>query len=146
MAEKALWDFVEALPEAERFEIATILPGAITGPPLIHGNFTVAQQMQAFMLGAIPAAPKAAYAWVDVRDCAQLHLSALEIPEAAGNRFLAIHEKKWLIDVLEALHAEFSPYGYPVVNKEAPGEGTESNLDNSKSRNILKMEYRCGAV
>lgn len=36
-AERAAWDFVNALPEGEKFELVTILPGFIVGP-LIHGD------------------------------------------------------------------------------------------------------------
>ena len=33
-AERAAWDFVEALPEAEKFELVVINPGFVMGPPL----------------------------------------------------------------------------------------------------------------
>ena len=34
VAEKAAWDFQASLPEAERFELATICPGFIIGPTM----------------------------------------------------------------------------------------------------------------
>ena len=34
LAEKAAWDFVDALPEDEKFELVTINPGLVLGPNL----------------------------------------------------------------------------------------------------------------
>ena len=33
-AERAAWDFVEALPEGEKFELVVINPAFVMGPPL----------------------------------------------------------------------------------------------------------------
>ena len=38
LAEKAAWDFQASLPEAERFEIVTILPCFVMGPTFIPGG------------------------------------------------------------------------------------------------------------
>ena len=38
-SEKAAWDFQRELPEAERFEIVTILPGYIMGPAMVGRGF-----------------------------------------------------------------------------------------------------------
>ena len=40
LAEKAAWEFVEKLPESERFELVTINPTFVFGPPLIKKDFT----------------------------------------------------------------------------------------------------------
>ena len=40
LAEKAAWEFVHSLPEAERFELVTINPVLIMGPSLIPGDFS----------------------------------------------------------------------------------------------------------
>ncbi len=40
LAEKAAWDFLESLPENERFELVIINPSLILGPALITGDFT----------------------------------------------------------------------------------------------------------
>ena len=36
MAEKAAWDFVNALPQEEKFEVATINPAFVLGPNLVE--------------------------------------------------------------------------------------------------------------
>jgi hypothetical protein len=40
LAEKAAWDFLEELPKEEQFELVTINPSLILGPPLVIGDFT----------------------------------------------------------------------------------------------------------
>ena len=34
LAEKAAWDYVDNLPEDEKFAVATVNPGFVTGPNL----------------------------------------------------------------------------------------------------------------
>lgn len=40
LAEKAAWDFVDSLPESEKFELATINPSFILGPSFIKCGFS----------------------------------------------------------------------------------------------------------
>jgi nucleoside-diphosphate-sugar epimerase len=42
LAEKAAWDFVQSLPESERFELVVINPSLIMGPSIITGDFSSA--------------------------------------------------------------------------------------------------------
>ncbi len=39
LSEKAAWDFIEALPEQEKFELVTINPSLIFGPSFIQTDF-----------------------------------------------------------------------------------------------------------
>lgn len=40
LAEKSAWDFLEKLPESERFELVIINPVLILGPNIVTGDFT----------------------------------------------------------------------------------------------------------
>ena len=53
LAEKAAWDFHAALPEAEKFEIVTILPSNIMGPTLKADWFGSGHWMSTLMTGAM---------------------------------------------------------------------------------------------
>ena len=57
LAEKAAWDFVAALPNEEKFEIATINPGLITGPNLNKAKFSSGDLVGKFMMGGFPMVP-----------------------------------------------------------------------------------------
>jgi dihydroflavonol-4-reductase len=74
LAEKAAWEFLHALPEAEKFELVIINPVLILGPSLIPGDFTSGAIIQKLMSGAYPGMPKVQFAIVDVREVAIAHL------------------------------------------------------------------------
>ena len=40
LAEKAAWDFLESIPDDEKFELVTINPALILGPNFVIGDFT----------------------------------------------------------------------------------------------------------
>jgi dihydroflavonol-4-reductase len=90
LAEKAAWDFVNGQTSDDKLEIVVINPGAVFGPPLgrdITGaSMSVVDQM---LRGKMPMVPKAAFAMVDVRDVASIHVQALTHPDAAGLRIIA---------------------------------------------------------
>ena len=54
MAERAAWDFIEALPENEKFDLTTVNPGFVAGPSLIKGDFASAKILTLFMKNKIP--------------------------------------------------------------------------------------------
>ena len=98
LAEKAAWDFVSQLPENEKFELATICPSFIMGPPLKKNEGgTSVGFMKACMLGAYPQPLSSDPMFsVDVRDVALAHKLALEKEEAAGQRYvLSQGEPTW---------------------------------------------------
>lgn len=74
LAEKAAWDFWEALPEAERFELVTVLPGFILGPPLRNESSFSIDFCKNLLNGNMKEIPVRGMPVVDVRDCAQSHL------------------------------------------------------------------------
>lgn len=80
LAERAAWDFLANLPDAERFELATINPGLIFGPNLVKANFSSGDIVKKFLLKEMPGAPLVNMGVVDVRNVAQAHLEALRIP------------------------------------------------------------------
>lgn len=87
LAERAAWDFVRSTPNAP--ELAVINPGFVQGPAL-DGDLSTSHEVICFMArGKYPAAPRAGFEVVDVRDVAIAHVVAMTHPAAAGERFLA---------------------------------------------------------
>ena len=91
LAEKAAWDFQAALPEAERFEIATICPGFVMGPPLRKELSTSLGFVKKMMEGKMDPVSSEHCCGVDVRDVAFAHLQAIKVAEAANKRFILVH-------------------------------------------------------
>lgn len=69
LAEKAAWNFQEALPEGERFEIVTLNPALIIGPAEQTDDFASGQVMKGMMAGG-KACARVKMGQVDVRDVA----------------------------------------------------------------------------
>jgi dihydroflavonol-4-reductase len=87
-AERAAWDYA-----AEHgIGLSTIHPGAIIGPPLDDDAAISTMLVTGLFDGSTPALPSNGFSIVDVRDVADMHIAALESPEAIGQRYLATAE------------------------------------------------------
>ena len=49
----------------------------------------------------MPMLPRLNFNVIDVRDCALAHITAITLPEAAGNRHNLANGSAWLIDVAQ---------------------------------------------
>ena len=74
MAEKVAWDFIQFLPENEKFELVTINPGFVLGPNLNECQFSSGDVVRDIMTRKMAMFPYVSYPMVDVRDVAQAHL------------------------------------------------------------------------
>ena len=91
LAEKAAWDFQASLPEADRMEIVTILPGFVMGPPLRKENFASGGWCKRLMTGEMDVIKCDGCGTVDVRDVALAHLNAVKVAEASNKRFILVN-------------------------------------------------------
>ncbi len=87
IAEKAAWQYWDK--EKLDLELTTVLPGAILGPVLEVDFGTSANTVIKILDGSSPALPKIGFDIVDVRSVAELLIKAMELPQAAGNRYNA---------------------------------------------------------
>lgn len=87
LAELAAWDFIKK--EGGKLELSVINPVAILGPSLgthVSGSFHILTHL---LDGTMKAVPHIPLNIVDVRDVADMHIRAMTIPEANGERFIA---------------------------------------------------------
>ena len=147
-AEKAAWDFVEN--ETPNFQVATMLPTLVLGPTLHYLNSldslnTSNERLRDMIQGKMKdrLAPTGYFLWVDVRDVALAHVKAIEVPAAAGKRFFLTEGYMDNAAIADAIKE-----GHPDTAQNLP-EKYESDLpkdiygfDNSRTRNILGIEYR----
>jgi nucleoside-diphosphate-sugar epimerase len=87
-AEQAAWAFAKA----HGLELTTIHPGAIIGPALDEDASISVGMVGGLLDNSTPALPSNGFSIVDVRDVADMHVAALERPEAIGQRYLATAE------------------------------------------------------
>ena len=89
LAEKAAWDFREALPENERFDVITLNPALIMGPANQVNDFASGDILRGIMTSGSPAG-RVKMGQVDVRDVARAHLLAVQNEAAKNRRFLLV--------------------------------------------------------
>lgn len=97
---------------------------------------------------------------IDVRDCAMQHLKAIEVPEAANNRFISNCESVWFKDIASTLKEKY-PEGFKISQKDMSwvvvkigswfnDEAKRAlqywqrdlNLSHEKAEKLLGMTYR----
>ncbi|CAE6468002.1 unnamed protein product [Rhizoctonia solani] len=150
LAEKAAWDFIEA--EKPAFEMTTLCPPMVYGPALQEvksmSNLNASSTaFYALFSGQQKELKNAGvWLWTDVRDIAKAHIAALEKPRAGNERFL-IREGRFSINYVVDFIWKHYPEraqakGIPKPSQSVafPETGTY-HPDNSKSKNILGIEY-----
>ena len=143
MAEKAAWDFQAALPEAERFEIVTILPSYIMGPTLRKDMFASGDWVRKLMVGETTEISSDSQAICDVRDTAFAHFKATIVPDAANKRFIIAHSSPKYAEYAQPLIDKYAPLGWPICQTHSTAEPTPKHvLSNAASREILGVQYR----
>lgn len=117
IAERSAWELVDEAGARER--LATINPGAIIGPALSEDRSFSLQTVER-LLDGMPAAPRLGFTFVDVRDVADLHIRAMTMPEAGGERFIAVDEFMWMADVGAILRQRLGERASKVPTRVAP--------------------------
>ncbi|MCC9064639.1 SDR family oxidoreductase [Flavobacterium piscisymbiosum] len=88
LAEQAAWDFMKT--ESGKLELTVINPMGIFGPSLSADLSSGFEMLKKLLDGSMKAVPDIRLGIVDVRDVAELHILAMENPDASGQRFLAL--------------------------------------------------------
>lgn len=147
-AEKAAFDFVKN--ERPNFDIATICPPMVYGPPihavssLDHLNTSAADIYRLINGSEKEVPPTAFWAFVDVRDVARAHRLAYETPAAAGQRFFVASGNYSYQMVCDIIRKNF-----PALKNRTPegkpgsGLGAEAyKIDNGKAKRELGLSFR----
>ena len=91
LAEKRAWDMQAEMSESEKFELVTICPAFVMGPPLRKESFTSGGFLKKLMEGGMEKISAEHCCVVDVRDVATAHVLAFKNPAAANRRFILCH-------------------------------------------------------
>jgi nucleoside-diphosphate-sugar epimerase len=119
LAERAAWDFIAN--EGRTLELSVVNPGGVFGPVLGPDYSPSIQLVQRLMDGAIPGCPKLNFAYVDVRDVADLHLLAMTHSAANGERFIAVSgDTISMLDVAKVLKRRMGARARRVPTRELP--------------------------
>lgn len=147
-AEKAAWEFVEK--EKPNYQISTLNPPLVFGPIVNYLNSldavnTSNQRFRDMMQGKMKddLKPTGTFIWTDVRDLAEAHVKAIEVPEAAGKRFFITAGHFSNKDLAETIKEAF-----PNLADKLPSDPKSDmpadvfDYNNSRSKEILGLQYR----
>ena len=105
IAEKAMWDHLNTLPETMRIEAVAINPTLVVGPSLSEDMGTSNMFIQKMLDDSYSVVPKIHLGFVTVEDTARAHIEAMLHPEASGKRFILSEKNMWLLEMNEILIA-----------------------------------------
>jgi nucleoside-diphosphate-sugar epimerase len=155
LAERAAWEFLAR--EGGGLELSVVNPVGVFGPVLGADYSASILIVQRLMDGALPGSPKLSIGVVDVRDVVDLHLRAMTIPEAKGERFLAVAGPfLWMREIARILKermgadarrvplrelpnwmVRLASLRDPAINLILPELGKRKNASNEKARRLL---------
>lgn len=118
LAERAAWDFIKSTGGTTT--LVTVLPGAVLGPVLSPDGLGSVQIVQRMLNGRMPGVPRVGFSIVDVRDVADLHVRAMTVPTAAGQRFIAAGDFLWLAEIAEILRDKLGPRAAKAPTRRLP--------------------------
>ncbi|HXQ46308.1 MAG TPA: NAD-dependent epimerase/dehydratase family protein [Caulobacteraceae bacterium] len=107
LAERAAWDLIANAGSATT--LAVVNPALVLGPVMSSDVSESIQVVERLMTGRVPGVPRLGFNVVDVRDVADLHIRAMTMPEAAGERFIAAGRWTWMSEVAEMLKRGLDP-------------------------------------
>jgi nucleoside-diphosphate-sugar epimerase len=119
LAERAAWDFIAK--EGGSLELSVVNPVGVFGPVLGPDYSASILIVQRLMDGALPGSPKLSFGIVDVRDVVDLHIRAMTLPAAKGERFLAVAgDFLWMREIAQVLKERMGSDARRVPTRELP--------------------------
>ncbi len=101
LAEKTAWDFVQSLDEKRRFKLTVLNPAGVMGPMLSDDIGTTNAELLLLLRGKFPRVPKLHVGWVDVRDVAKAHITAMTCASTDNERIILCKKEFWLVEIAE---------------------------------------------
>ncbi len=118
LAEMAAWDFVN---DNDGMELTVINPGGVLGPSIDGKAFSASGELvRLLMAREVPGTIQYKVQLVDVRDVATAHVKAMVSVAAAGRRYIAVSDGRWVRDIAQVLKNEFTDRGYRIPTRQIP--------------------------
>lgn len=154
LAERRAWE----LATRDGMALTTINPGFVIGPPLDAHFGSSISVVERLLNGRDPLLPDIGFPMVDVRDVAEMHLRALQRPETAGKRYIAVAGTMNMVEMGRCLKAAYPnrriPTGKapkpllrllalfdPQIRAILPDIGKSPIVDNARARREMGMDF-----
>lgn len=125
IAEQAAWDWMANASDG--LELVTICPGAVLGPVLGSGQSASIDIVARLLDGSLPGMARFGWPLADVRDIADLHLRAMTMPQAAGQRYIGAGPFAWMSDVAQVLREHVPELAARVPRRSLPNALTRAS-------------------
>jgi nucleoside-diphosphate-sugar epimerase len=155
LAERAAWEFIEK--EGNGLELSVVNPVGVFGPVLGPDYSASILMVSRLLDGAMPGVPRLYFGIVDVRDVADLHIRAMSLPAAKGERFLGVAgDFMSMLEIAKVLKRRMGDWAKrvptrqipdwlvrlaalrdPVIKLILPELGKYKNATNEKARQVL---------
>lgn len=156
-AEKAAWAFVAN--DAPMMKLTTINPVLVAGPALDGNIGTSLEIIERVLKGTDPMQPRIGLPIVDVRDVADMHVKALQVPASEGQRVLAADAFLWMADIAKLIKGaypdrpvktrvapdfllKFMAMFDPSIKAILPSLGVELAVSNARAKALFDMDFR----
>ncbi len=142
IAEKAAWHFISE--QGEGLELTVINPVGIFGP-VIGGIVPASYEgvVKAIIDGTVTESPQFTFGVVDVRDVADIHIKAMLLSEAKGQRFLAASDGVVsFYDVAQLIQKERPEKGEMIANLKPVDPTYYIDMSNRKAKDLLNWHPR----
>ena len=157
LAERAAWDFVTN--DASEMQLTTVNPGFVLGAPLDEHYGTSVGVIARLLRGKDPMLPNIGFVTVDVRDVAEMHVTAIENADTFGRRIMTVDKFLTFAEMAKAVKAAHPDRRVPTrtapdflirlmarfdpaIKSILPGLGRVDRVDNSRARAVLGRGMR----
>lgn len=146
VAEEKAWELVK---DVEGTSLVVICPSFVIGPMLTsRADATSIKFIKSMLDGTMQQAGAGggfALGVVDVRDLAVAHMKAMEIPEAAGKRFICSSELGvGQLEACDFIRKDFKAYALPTTEKSPVVY--KAKYSNARAKEVLKLRFRPPAL
>ncbi|PPD84468.1 phenylacetaldehyde reductase-like [Gossypium hirsutum] len=107
MAEDAAWKF----SKEKGVDMVAINPGMVIGP-LLQPTLNTGAAAVLSLIKGVQTFPNATFGWVNVKDVANAHIQAFEIPSASG-RYCLVERVAHYSEVVKFLHQLYPSFQLP---------------------------------
>lgn len=121
LAEELAWNLVrDTTINPNGVELSSINPGIILGPSFLPWMRFSGENIKNIAEGKLPMLPDMVLHFVDVRDCARMHIAIMDNPNTSGNRHLSFSGRGSFLDIATVISDNYSDLGFAPSLKVAP--------------------------
>jgi len=120
-AEKIAWDMVrDPARNLHRVALSAINPSMILGPSLIPWGRFSSESVKNMAEGKMPLLPDMTSHYVDVRDCARMHIALMNDPRTDGHRHFSFGAKGRMADLAQLIRESYGHLGFKPSTRLLP--------------------------